>query len=713
MGDNQVSQGLGDPKLLEVIDKLVELNIGDSVALPQLLVVGDQSSGKSSVLEGLTGLPFPRDSALCTRFATQITFRRASESATRVSIIPDKSASNEDATRMKAWERKGLRSLDRKNFSEILEEVQKVMGIGNVNTGATKSFSDDVLRIEVAGPNQEHLGVVDVPGIFRKITEGVTTQIDIANVRAMAERYMDNPRSVILAVVPANVDIATQEILELAKKYDVEGDRTLGVLTKPDLVDKGAEDHVVRLVQGTSHSLRLGWCMVKNPGQQDLQRGDDFDRHASEEAFFRNEVIWSKLDKDKVGVRSLRIRLAELLTGIVRKEFNHVRMDVVQQLQLNEKALKAMGRSRESKERQQRYLLDIADRFQTMTTQALEAHYYSDDAFDSRPSLKLATIVVERNENFSDDIWRHGHTMKFSQEATGDDLESLVDSDAESEEGMIHTRYRQHPDELNELLYNTLILAAPKEGIMDWIEEVYKCSRGFEIGTFDASLIPILWKKQSSNWDKLALGYISDIISAVHTYIWTLLCELCPDDKVARGLLSLIQDKLIERYNRGIDKTRSILQVEREPMTYNHYLADNLKKWLVKLGHQRIKTMLKSKVIRSSSVGEIVKISDLDDIPNLSNIESTVQQLHDILKSYYKVARKRFVDVVCMQAADLHLVRGPDAAVKVLTPAFVTDLTSEQMERIAGEDASTRRRRAELIRLVENLSQARALLGTV
>ncbi len=198
------------------------------------------------------------------------------------------------------------------------------MGIGNVNTGATKSFSDDVLRIEVAGPNQEHLSVVDVPGIFRKITEGVTTQIDIANVRAMAERYMENPRSVILAVVPANVDIATQEILELAKKYDVEGDRTLGVLTKPDLVDKGAEDHVVRLVQGTSHSLSLGWCMVKNPGQQDLQRGDDFDRHASEEAFFRNEAIWSKLDKDKVGVRSLRLRLAELLTGIVRKEFNHV-----------------------------------------------------------------------------------------------------------------------------------------------------------------------------------------------------------------------------------------------------------------------------------------------------------------------------------------------------------------------------------------------------
>ncbi|KAJ5052609.1 P-loop containing nucleoside triphosphate hydrolase protein, partial [Bipolaris maydis] len=65
--------------LLEKIDKLFACNAGEYVDLPQLVVIGDQSSGKSSVLEGLTGLPFPRDSGLCTRFATQITFRRSSE----------------------------------------------------------------------------------------------------------------------------------------------------------------------------------------------------------------------------------------------------------------------------------------------------------------------------------------------------------------------------------------------------------------------------------------------------------------------------------------------------------------------------------------------------------------------------------------------------------------------------------------------------------
>ena len=69
--------GLADPVLLEKIDLLFACNVGEYIDLPQIVVVGDQSSGKSSVLQGLTDLPFSRDSGLCTRFATQITFRRS------------------------------------------------------------------------------------------------------------------------------------------------------------------------------------------------------------------------------------------------------------------------------------------------------------------------------------------------------------------------------------------------------------------------------------------------------------------------------------------------------------------------------------------------------------------------------------------------------------------------------------------------------------
>ncbi|KAI4175456.1 MAG: hypothetical protein LQ343_001656 [Gyalolechia ehrenbergii] len=708
----QASHGLGDPRLLEIIDKLVELNIGDSVALPQLLVVGDQSSGKSSVLEGLTGLPFPRDSALCTRFATQITFRRASSTAIHVSIIPDKSTSKEDAVRLKAWGKTGLRSFTREDFSQILEEVHRAMGIGVSSLGIKKSFSDDVLKIEVSGPDQQHLSVVDVPGIFRAVTEGVTTQIDITNVRAMVERYMENSRSIILAVIAASVDIANQEILDIAQTYDPKGQRTLGVLTKPDLVDKGAEGNALDLMRGTTHKLNLGWSMVKNPSQRELKMEGKLDRHALEQAFFKSQAPWSTLDKDKVGVHSLRLRLVELLTEIVRREFNHVRMDVMLNLQDCERKLAAMGPYRETRVQQHRYLLDLATKFQGMTTQALDSHYEHDDIFDVKPSLRLATAVVDRNASFSNDVWHHGHTMEFTR-GLGSDEEGLsskeATADSESSNAMVKTRYHVVSNDLDDILVNEQVRAGPEKGIMEWLENVYRSFRGFEMGTFHTSLMPIMWKKQSAKWDKLALGYASDIVSITHTYICDLLKEICEDDRVRGGLLSIMMDQLTERYKRAIDHTRFILQVERTPMTANHYFADNLEK----CNGQRARALLQKHAFNDNQNNHIVRLSDLDHTASMNNEESNVQRLHDILVSYYKVARKRFVDNVCMQAADYHLVRGPDTAVKIFSPSFVSDLTPEQLERIAGEDALTKRKRADLSRKVENLKRAKNLLVAV
>jgi GTP-binding protein EngB required for normal cell division len=120
------------------------------------------------------------------------------------------------------------------------------------------TFSHDVLRIEVSGPDQDHFSVVDVPGIFRKTAEGVTTKADKQTVEAMVRRYMENPRSIILAVILANVYIATQDILMIAEEVDEDGHRTLGVLTKPDLVDKGAESPMISMLEGQKAQAGAG-----------------------------------------------------------------------------------------------------------------------------------------------------------------------------------------------------------------------------------------------------------------------------------------------------------------------------------------------------------------------------------------------------------------------------------------------------------------------
>ncbi len=355
MGDDKITMGnMADPVLLNKIDKLFACGVGEYISLPQLVVVGDQSSGKSSVLEGLTELPFPRDSGLCTRFATQITFRRTQTANMSVSIIPGSGSDEEHAKKVRQWSKSGLKELSSKAFADIMAEVctffiqvqfmalsltffkvHDVMGLGNTDKkGDRGTFSEDVLRLEICGPDQEHLSVVDVPGIFRKTTEGVTTETDKKMVEAMVQRYMNNPRSIMLTVIPANVDIVTQEILTMAEKADEDGHRTLGVLTKPDLVDSGAEDPIIDLMKGRKHKLTLGWCIVRNPGQKQLQ-DSAADRRAIEMMFFRDKAPWNTLEKDRVGIGALRVRLQEILASKIRREFPKVRNRVIASLSFN------------------------------------------------------------------------------------------------------------------------------------------------------------------------------------------------------------------------------------------------------------------------------------------------------------------------------------------------------------------------------------------
>lgn len=113
-----------DPILLDKIDKLFACGVGEYVDLPQIVVVGDQSSGKSSVLEGITKLPFPRDSGLCTRFATKIIFRRSARNSITASVIPAESSSPEHVAEVKNWEKLEIAKLDPKPFADLMSKVR-------------------------------------------------------------------------------------------------------------------------------------------------------------------------------------------------------------------------------------------------------------------------------------------------------------------------------------------------------------------------------------------------------------------------------------------------------------------------------------------------------------------------------------------------------------------------------------------------------------
>ncbi|KGO75236.1 Dynamin [Penicillium italicum] len=711
---------LADPVLLEKIDKLFACNVGEYISLPQLVVVGDQSSGKSSVLEGLTKLNFPRDSGLCTRFATQIIFRRDGNLVEReisASIIPASDATPEEDQKLRGWKASALQSLNSQDFSSC--KVHEIMNLSSFPGDQRPTFSNSVLQLEIRGPNENHLSVIDVPGIFKNTTLDRTTKNDIALVRNMVLRYMQNQRSIMLAVVPANVDIATQEIIEMASEIDPEGGRTLRILTKPDLVDKGAEHNVIRLIRDGNLNGQLGWILVRNLGQQQLQAGN-VDRDAEERLFYQ-KTPWNRVPPENYGISALMSRLQELLTLNVRREFPSVRSEVIKRLKDAKGLLQSLGFQRETAEQQRRILLDVVSAFQELTQQALATNYGLNDIFDEDKDLRLATLVSLRNDVFSHNLAHHGHTYTFRsnpEETDGsvDDREERCNDTAESEtRDLMQSRESWDPtrntsvEDLGEILHGSEPVEPSMEGgILPWIEAVYSNSRGFEIGTFNHTLLSTLMKKQSVKWPILAQGYISDIISVVHAFIRKALEVVSKDTQISSSIMSLLMDDLVEKYQQAISMVEFLLRVEREgtPITLNHYFNDNLEKCRQK----RLHSTVAKNSLDGCSHGEVVRLSDLTLQHHMSNVDHTVQDIHDILDAYYKVARKRFVDNVCMQAADHYLVTGPEAPMKLFSPSWVNDLSNERLEEIAGEGRASKRRRRQLQKEIDDLEAGKAVL---
>lgn len=268
---------------------------------------------------------------------------------------------------------------------------------------------------------------------------------------------------------------------------------------------------------------------------------------------------------------------------------SQVQQEINQRLKVCREKVGDLGPPRATQEHQHSYLLKIAIEFQNITSCALKAQYGEYDAFDRDGCLKLATHIVGRNAVFSSDLAQRGHTLKFADASTKKSEVEKAETEISipkfpewAKKRRLCYRYLRELVDLEYLLPLPITVQTPTETeIIPWLRTMYKSSRGFELGSFDTSLLPLLWKKQSANWDNLALGYICDVVTLVHYYIKTLVGHCCHDERVGKGLNALLMEPLFERYKKAIDHVKFVLQVERAgtPLTNDHYFADNLEKW--------------------------------------------------------------------------------------------------------------------------------------
>ncbi|KAK0714521.1 interferon-induced GTP-binding protein mx2 [Lasiosphaeris hirsuta] len=704
------SAALTSPSRLRKIDILREKNIGQYLPLPQLVAVGDQSSGKSSLLESITGIPFPHGQELCTRYATQITHRRDEFQRIDVSIIPGPHASPEHCKLLKSYHRQV--PTDNHLFSEfptILNEVNAAMGIRTkTNPAGPHTFSEDVLKIEKCGPNEDYLTVIDVPGIFRATAEDITAK-DRDLVKNMVKRYIKDDRTIVLAVLPSNVDAATQEILELAKEYDKTGDRTLGVLTKPDsLQERSQKLSVCNLVLGKRMPLTLGYYIVRNRGGDDNGATDvDF---SERERMFMDDP-WSTLPRERVGVVALRARLQELLGQITDRAFPKLLSETRNLYKAAERDLFALGASRHTERQQQAYLMRAASKFQEFVRDALAANYSYDEAFGESNELRLITTIVNLTADFSRDFDSISHSHRFKP------AKAAKPHDWAGDYVMMMSSVLAEYPELEGLIVTDRKNDQPTDDIMEWIGQMRLGSRGVELGTFGPAMLASAFREQSQKWRAMTEQYISNVILAVHQFFHKALELACPDARTRERLKPSIMDELLERYNEGMNHARMLVAVERvkRPYTLSEMFNRNLQ---TSRGH-RVAAALAPKARNEWTKGGssheapklVVEYKDIETaITNRSNEAYEKEDIHDILEAYYNVARKRFVDNVWHQAVDHVLLSGPTSPLGLFSEQWVIQLDRKKLEMVAGEPLGVTERREALSKRMLDLKEAMNVL---
>lgn len=707
------SQLLTSPARLRKIDLLREKNIGKYVPLPQLVAVGDQGSGKSSLLESLTGIPFPRSQELCTRYATQITHRRDSDTSITISIIPAPNAPEDEKTSLQAYEKSVQTTLElQKQLPGILEEVNKIMGIRtNQNPTGARAFSENVVKIEKCGPDEDYLTVIDVPGIFR-ITDEVTTEFDKSLVLRMVQNYIRNEQTIILAVLPCTVDIATQEILEWAEKYDPSGQRTLGVLTKPDLVsERSAQNVVCNSINGKKRPLNLGYHLVRSRGGDDDAAFSDEDR----DIMFKEEP-WRHLPIDRLGVAALRQRLQHLLGELTDKAFPKLRAETREMLSQARNDLEKLGHSRQTEREQQQYLISVASDFQEIVRPALNADYSSSEVFDS-DNFRLITAVMNLTDDFKADFMATAHTYQFLERGQDSDEDSESNEGSQpcssSEFGRDGVLFDRFPD-LDLVINREFHACPPLNGIMDWIRKAHRRSRGSELTFYSPSLFASAFRQQTSKWLALTEFFVGKVLYKIHEFIIGALEVVCSDTKVREELLSHMMDAIIRSYSDAMDQARLLVDVERggQPYTFNNAFRETLSNLQSARAEQDLATKLKSvEFTDNDRRGRAISLSDLQDTLCDKNCGKHIaEDVHDLLKSYYEITRDRFIDNIYHQVVGHSLLFGSNSPLRLFCDKWVLSLELEKLDVIAGESFQTRVQRERLTKTIDDLNEATAIL---
>ncbi|KAI2463967.1 P-loop containing nucleoside triphosphate hydrolase protein [Annulohypoxylon bovei var. microspora] len=658
--------------LLDIVDSLRSHGVSHYIDLPQIIVCGSQSSGKSSTLESLSGIAFPTAEGLCTRFATELVLRRGDKPEIKVHIQPSTNRTNDERIRLSSFAGK---TKDHDDFPRIIEAAKEAMGL--TGSEGSKIFSMDVLRIESTSPTAPNLTLVDLPGLFGASDKNQSDD-DATLVEDLVMSYMKQRRSIILAVIAADNPFANQPVTRFARKIDPSGLRTLGLITKPDKIDIGSESesYYVELAQNLNVKLNLGWHVLRNRSHATAKDSTE-ERDKRETEFFADSV-WAALDESQLGVETLRSRLRKILWKQIQTGLPGVKVEVQAGITDCRTKLTQLGKARSSQREKHTYLQRISSRLSKLSRAAIDG-VYADPFFESVSDQqdaferRLRAHVQDILEKYAEKMRVDGHTLE------------VVEEDLRPTRTMSR-RYIMRNDYL------------------DLVKDLMVECRGRELpGTFNPLVVGDLFCRQCKPWELITQNLVEQIHEAAASNFNKIVSGISDENTRSRLMKGHIQPALHLLRQDLKDKVDELLKphLSIHPITYNDYLTKTVQE-IQTVRHNKKFDEVSMKYCKYTAstaptqpvqvnLRELLRQLKFETQPDVEEYSASLAA--DVAAAYYQVALKKFTDDISVDAIEACLIqRLPE----VFCPDVIWDLSQEDVERLGSEDDNTVKERNEL-----------------
>ncbi|KAM5364573.1 hypothetical protein ACJA88_013011 [Fusarium oxysporum] len=646
--------------LFDAIDRLQAWGSHEYLDIPQLVVVGEQSAGKSSLLRTLTDISFPVMAGIGTHFPIRVVSRRtAQDSRERFRISLERAPQDVNGLQRADAAADNYRlegdTLNMDASKAALEDLsENHIGIRKGQGTGAKNFVPDIVRVELSGPNRSLFNILDLPGLIS--SEYGVNEPEPLGTHELAKQYISRPENTIICTIPATSDLGNQRAYQICKEHISNRRRLVGVFTKCDKADREEAERAVI------------------SAKSDIDNGD---------SIFKDGILKEKRD-----------------------------------------SLKNMGEPRLNDSQQQEYLNRFVRQYSSKCTLALRRPgLLESETMDLRRELNDINTQFDNVMRWVGGFWRfddegvdpravcsnYGAFIDKKQEQPGTARQILFPTpklEDYTEELKAIPAFEEHEH---------------VESFDKFVDTVTSKLRRFGAsqppGVINSDIYPVIYRVQVSKWGSIAQEHLDRVKDAMKSSYEEILRSVCPDSEGTMILHHELKSRLHSMFCETLNKTKQELDRYCEQETQKELLQTTNNEFRTKLEAWRMLRYARAfyKGTGGEQAQDLISTQTLSTMwtsMDLSNQGRMMYDIHDVFKVYYGISLESFNSHVTQTIVE-GFVMDKDGPLIKMTTEYVLGLPRQEVSDITKEDKKTGQLREQLNSDIKKLEGAQEIAKDV